>query len=228
MKTKIISACFGAIGWLLWCSEAQAQFAQKSIAYQQNDEVDNYDPYWHRYKDDTPREETVNPEAIRFELGMGVLGMATFWGSGDMANLLRPIFYPRFRVHKRVALVVEPAFAGVDFDEISFGMVGARPALHWTMFEGQNKWRGSRLYGITGLDFWFPTSEPQRTPSMFIGGDVGLGLTLATTRFSVGFGSEIRAIVRGGVGNQVSPLAQNMSDVRFGIEVRPLLVHMCF
>ena len=227
MKTKMIGAWFGALG-LLWCSETQAQLAQKSVAYQRDDDVNNYDPYWRRFGGDTPREEVVDPAAIRFELGAGLLGMATLWGSGDMADLLRPIFFPRFRVHKRVALVLEPGFAGVDFDKISFGMVGARPALHWTMIEGQNRWKGSMLYGITGLDFWFPTSEPQRTPTMFIGGDVGLGVTLASKRFSVGFGSEIRAVVRGGAGNQVSALVQNMSDLRFGVEVRPLLVYMCF
>lgn len=227
MKTKMIGACIGAIG-LLWCSESQAQFAQKSIAYQQDNDVDNYDPYRERFANDTPREEVVDSEAIRFELGFGIWGMATLWGSGDMANALRPIVYPRFRVHKRVALVLEPSFTGVDYDKISFNTVGARPALHWTMIEGQNRFRGSRLYGITGLDFGFPTNEPQRTPTMFIGGDVGLGVTLASKRFSVGFGSEIRAVVRGGVGNQVSSLVQNMSDVRFGVEVRPLLIYMCF
>jgi hypothetical protein len=229
MNIKMIAAVVGIASFLLWSQEAHAESRIKTV-------TDDYEAYrsarryasYEQQEEDTDEQPVQDPNRIRFEVGAGLLGMSTFSGLGDPADLLRPLFYLRFRVHKRVALVLEPAFIGADFDKVSFSMVGVRPAAHWTMVEGKGKWRGSVIYGITGLDFLFPTSLPKATPTMFFGGDLGLGVLLATTPVTVGFGAEIRAVVRGGVGNQVNSTVQNMSDLRFGIEVRPLLVHLCF
>ena len=231
MDAKMVGACIGAAAGLLWCNEAhaQAKATQGIVAYQSDEDVNNYDPYWRRFnKSDEPKEPESNPDAIRFEIGMGIMGMSTLSGSGDSRLMSFPVFYLRFRLNKTIALVLEPAYARVDFDVFSHGMAGVRPAAYWTLVQGGRRWPGAAFYGITGLDVWFPTSEATRTPTMFLGGDLGLGAMLASRRFSVGFGAEVRALMRGGIGNQESLPAQDMSSFRFGVEVRPMIVHMCF
>lgn len=232
MNIKMVSVGIAMAAGLLWSNDAlaQAKATPRTMAYQYDEDVNNYDPYWYRFNkpEQEPEPKAGERGDIRVEVGAGFMGMATFSGSGDTRYMSFPVFYLRFRLNKTVALVLEPTFTRVDFAEFSHNAAGVRPAAYWTLVQGGRSWPGSAFYGITGLDFLFPTTEKARTPTMFMGGDVGLGVMLASRRFTVGFGAEVRALMRGGIGNQDSETAQDMSTFRFGVEVRPAIIHMCF
>lgn len=132
----------------------------------------------------------------------------------------------RYRFNRRWALAFDPAVVSSQYNERSFGMVGLRPGLQVSFAQGTRGSTASNAYVIAGLDAWFPFSSTDNTPSVFLGGHVGVGAMISTGR--IGIGVETRGLVRGGVGNGSDALAHEMSSVRLGFEARAPVLYLSF
>ena len=126
----------------------------------------------------------------------------------------------RWRIKEKLGIAFEPAYAQLDHDRARFGMFGLRPGVQFSLAEGRGITTFSTAYVIGGMDIWIPTTSRPITPSIFLGGHVGLGILLSYGRF--GIGAEMLGLVRGGIGNQDSALAKELSAPRLGFEVRVL------
>ncbi len=126
----------------------------------------------------------------------------------------------RWRIKENFGIAFEPAYARLDHDRARFGMFGLRPGVQVSLAKGRGILATSTAYVMGGMDLWIPTTNRPIAPSTFLGGHVGLGILLSYGR--LGFGTEIRGLVCGGVGNQGSALAKELSTPRLGFEVRVL------
>ena len=131
----------------------------------------------------------------------------------------------RFRFNSRWAAALDPAIVTSLYSSRSFGTFGLRPGVEYTFARGRRDTAPSRGYAVGGLDLWFPTSGGATTPTAFLGGHLGLGAIIEGSQH-FGFGFEVRALVRGGVGNQDNAYTPEMSTFRVGFEVRAPVIHL--
>jgi hypothetical protein len=161
----------------------------------------------------------------RAEIGFLALCLGAYSGSGaPMYAGYCPAV--RFRFNARWAAAIDPAFVTSLYDDRSFGMFGLRPGVEYAFAHGRRELAASRAYVVGGLDLWFPTTGGATTPTAFLGGHVGLGAMISGGRW--GFGSEVRALIRGGVGNGDDGFARAMSTFRVGFETRPFVLQLSF
>ncbi|UQA58365.1 hypothetical protein [Polyangium aurulentum] len=132
----------------------------------------------------------------------------------------------RYRFNKKWGIAFDPAYVSADHGGREFGMVGLRPGVEYSFAHGKDERAASHGYAVAGLDLWIPTTSRDYTPSVFLGGHVGLGAMFSWS--VIGVGAELRGLVRGGLGNQENALAHEMSSFRVGFEVRVPTLYVSF
>ncbi len=130
------------------------------------------------------------------------------------------------RIKEKIGIAFDPAYAVLAHDRASIGMFGLRPGVQVSLVKGRGALASSSAYVVAGMDLWIPTTSRPITPSILLGGHAGLGLVLSYGRF--GLSTELRGLVRGGIGNQDSTLAKELSAIRLGFEARFLGVVVSF
>lgn len=182
------------------------------------------DPY---LSQPAPYFATPGDRRVKFpRVDVGFLGLCfgAYSGPGD-PNYFGYCPAIRVRLNRRLGIAFDPAVVSAEYDDLSFGMVGLRPGVEITLVQGKRKLAASHLYAVTGLDVWLPFSE-DATPPVFLGGHAGVGATISSGRWGVGF--EVRGLVRGGLGNQDDPTAHAMSSFRVGFEGRLQVLYVSF
>lgn len=165
---------------------------------------------------------------VRFpRLDMGLLAFCygAYTGPGDPMYLgYCPAF--RYRMNRRWGIAFDPAIVSSQYEDFSFGMVGLRPGVQFSFAQGKRDVTASNAYAVAGLDVWLPFSKDELTPSVFLGGHVGVGAMISGGRW--GFGFEVRGLARGGLGNQDNEVAHAMSSFRVGFEGRAPVIYLSF
>lgn len=158
------------------------------------------------------------PQFPRMEVGLLALCFGAWTGPGSPRHggYCPPV---RVRFDERWTLALDPSVLAMHHDARGFSTLGLHPALLYSFAHGVRSYAESHAYVRAGADVWIPVYELQRTPDAFAGGHAGVGVTSAGSGLFVG--SELRALVRTGIGDEPVPAGETkMSTLRAGFEVR--------
>lgn len=129
----------------------------------------------------------------------------------------------RVRFDDTWGIALDPSFLWQGHGDIEFHTLGFHPAATFAFAHGRGKGAGSHAYLRAGGDAWLPLDGGTRTPDLFLGAHVGLGVHYQASDV-LGLGMEMRGLLRGGT----SDADQGMSRIRAGAEARLYVIALTF
>ena len=176
------------------------------------------DLYWNLQPPITPYRIPPAPDFPRMDVGVLAFCVGAWTGSDAPrhAGFCPPV---RVRFNETWTAALEPSVVAFKHGDRGFTTLGFHPALLWSFAQGVRSQAESHAYLRAGADVWIPVYELARTPDAFLGGHAGVGVTTAGSGLFMA--SEVRGLVRGGVGSEPVPAGEaRMSTLRLGFEMR--------